>query len=185
MRTYGGQTFDLRAVDVPNWKLMRTLERLLSPYYEAGPLNRLSFSAEDDRGTIQEPSVEELRGALDEEGRWPTRLIVQLVTREDELFKDAWISMAAETGSMAQVASTSEEFVNHIRARLHDIFAEASLEEAKRRTQEAIQKSPSIGPHVPVPATPAQPWYYNPWVIALGSGLILALLGVVLTVAFT
>jgi hypothetical protein len=177
-----GFSFQLRAVDVPDWDLIGQVFDLLRPY-GSPPDFRIFVSARDRRGEYAESTPAELRANAATRREAPERITVQADGVAGGVRQLLRVQTSL-TDSEFWLASPDEWIVNHVEARVRRM-----LEQAAARHQ----ASPGGTAEEPKP-TPAGPqaepsvrrgWWHqpSPWVLLIVATIIATVVaGIILAV---
>jgi hypothetical protein len=199
-RTFSEDIYDLPAVDLLDWELWEQLDKLIAPYVPPGhdlPL----YSATDNRGEYSANDLAAFRREVEEQERPPEIMRLTLSTSYPRDYFVALYLRAGRAPLGGRVQSEDESFVHHMTARIRELFTLAA--ERARPTEPETFNADSIraaeeypleefeAPRYVNVATNVQPmptprerrraklhaFFYNPWVVSVGSGLVLVGIG--------
>jgi hypothetical protein len=123
-RIYREDLYDLPSVPTPDWDLLARLEELAKPhipvYTNGGPS---IWFAEDNRGQYDAPNLDVFRREAEAQEEMPET--VRLSVRNGWADTEHYINVYASStiGSGGTIQSTDEAFVNHVSARIRDLFS--------------------------------------------------------------
>jgi hypothetical protein len=166
-------------VDVPDWQLVAKVEELLRPYVLPG--SELEFRAHDPRGTFSAGALDIFRQELEGRDEQPEWILVSSDATEPQGAVRSLQVWMKPGYSRAELESGDEIMVNGLATRL-SVFFEAASE---RRSASTVATGPEegLGSAIAQPArgdlTPGEggrvrSFFYDPWVIGIGTGLIVA-----------
>jgi hypothetical protein len=176
-------------VDLLDWQLIVDIEAVFGKY--AVPGTDLSFTAFDARGKYDADDFEAFRAEVESQPQSPERIWISLRgTLDDDPHLHLVVYLSEqEFHRGCSLSSEREEVVDHVAARLADLFALAherkDRREAEARWQSEEQASvPGDGQAVrPTQLTRRNRarLFYHPWVVGIGASIVAA--GVIALVA--
>jgi hypothetical protein len=177
-RIFGEDFYSLPLVGVLDWELWERLGSLIEPHVPSDYGLPLYF-ATDSRGQYDTASLDALRAEVDQHDGAPETIRLTLsVGGEPGLFFNVYASDFIGTGGRVQ--SQDEALVNHLAARVYDLYAEAT----KRRPAQppSVRDEPQSESTNRLNREKVRAFFDNKWVLSVGAPLlvvaILAVIGV-------
>lgn len=179
-RVFSEDFYDLPTVEVCDWELWARLEELVGPHMPAVYMSPLFF-ATDSRGQYDAGNLAALRAEVEQQEEPPNTIRMTMSSgHEAGLFFNVYTSTTVGTGGRVQ--SGDEAIVNHVAARVRDLYGLA----AQRLSEDpapAAQDAPTV--NVVTDVLPAKgrwerrrealrPFLYDQWVITVGGTLVAA-----------
>jgi hypothetical protein len=169
---------DLPAADPLDWTLIEKLGELLNSVAVEG--DSAEYEAHDRRGTVEQSTFEAFRQEVEELDEAPHSTTVMLDS--DTFVRVTW---GGHRLLAVILFGSNEKNVNHVEATLRYLFGRAAnrrearqQEEARAAARQQVQSAPA-----PAPATASSPTatgspatrvLNHQWVVAVGSGLVVA-----------
>ena len=172
---------NLPGVHVPDWDLLARLEELFRPYrpIKSEPGGARILSAKDSRGSYDAATVDELREQAEAQDEPPRSLTVMVAGHTIHGKHYELAVTAAPDRSYAGLYSDDEAMVNHVAARLLELFARAASNERKgisyvpNATGDALMLSlRTRGAHRAHWTGRLRAFAYDPWTIGIGTAVI-------------
>jgi hypothetical protein len=170
MREYTKTLDAVPAVAVPDWRLLEGFAQLFEPYGE------LWFEATDPRGLYRERELAIFREQVEQQDEPVESVSVGVYRGSPTLVWARAHTSAVWNGGLFSVKSTDESVVNHLHARAEELFA-AARTRYLRDVQTVSSPAPSAREEPETTRGPVASVIHNPWTVAIGSGIVLAVLG--------
>jgi hypothetical protein len=156
------------AIDVLDWQLIDDIACVFAKYADEG--TSLTFTAFDGRGQYEENDLGAFRSAVKSQPQPPYKVSILL---EAEAFKaDPHLRLLVSLGEKAinrscSLSSEREELIDHVAARLEDLFRIAHQRAREREAQNFFQLA-AVG------RTPRYGFSSNPWLVGIGTSAAVA-----------
>ena len=168
-------------MDVLDWELWERLVELVSPYLPDDSSSGSMFFVSDNRGQYDVRDLDALRAEVEKQEEPPETIRMTFMRATDKLFFNVYAS--GFIGSGGRIQSEDEATVNHLAARVSDLFAVATKRHGPQEPRSATESTQhDDAPLVSVNRAKLQRIHYDPWVIGIGTAVVAGvILGLVLT----
>lgn len=172
-RVYERRISNIPDVDVLDWQLIERTGQLFDQY--RGEDGYLRFYAADSRGEFQEGTFSAFRAEVEAQDEVPSRVMVTAHRDGDTtLHFQVWFGRDKHTRG-AVFTSTNEADVVHVAERCTDLFRQANERHIARQQRKTAAKKTAVvddGAVATVQGSSFRSFFYDPWVIGIGTALV-------------